>query len=240
MGNKKQFNNKINIAICDDERIISNEISELVKTEFKKEEIEVKISVFEKGEEILNINNIHYFDVIFLDIELKTTNGLEIANKLRDLSYNNLIVFITSFIDYVFDGYKTEAFRFILKNNMGAGLSECVSAIAKKLKSNKHQINAYLINVRDVLYASSDNRTITVYFKNKKTKSAYMKLNDFEKKLNSKLLCRVHQSYLINIDCVEFIARHEITLIDGSIIPVSKSRYKQVNKHIKLRKALWT
>lgn len=240
MRNQKRFNNILNIAICDDEKIILNELSELIKTEFQKEDIEVKISIFEKGEEILQSSINYNFDVIFLDIELNTINGLEIAKKLRKLSYNNLIVFITSFMDYVFDGYKTDAFRFILKNNMEDGLSECVSAIAENLKSNRYQMNDYLIDVRDILYAISDNRTVTVYLKNKKTKTEYMKLNDFEEKLSSKLLCRVHQSYLVNIDCIEFIARYEITLIDGSIIPVSKSKYKEVNKQIKLRRTLWT
>ncbi len=240
MKNKKKNNNILNIAICDDETIILDEIKELIKTEFDKQEIKVNISKFEKGEDLLYNNNICYFDVVFLDIELKTINGLEIAKELRKSGYNNLIVFITSFVDYVLDGYKTDAFRFILKNNIEVQLNECVLAISESLKTRKYQIDNDLIDIKDILYAMSDNRIINLYLKNGKTKTEYMKLDDFEEKMNSKLLCRVHQSYLINIDYVEFIIRYKITLVDGSVIPVSKSRYKEANKQIKLRRTLWT
>ncbi len=240
MGNKKTNNNILNIAICDDEAIILDEISELIKTEFEKQDIKVNISSFEKGEDIPFKQNIYNFDVMFLDIELKTSNGLEIAKKLRKLSYNNLIVFITSFVDYVLDGYKTNAFRFILKSNLENQLSECIEAIAENLKSNKYQMSNELIDINDILYAMSDNRIVTVYLINGKTKTEYMKLDDFEEKINSKLLCRVHQSYLINIAYVEFITRYEVTLIDDIIIPISKSRYKEANKQIKLRRTLWS
>ncbi len=240
LGNKKPKNNILNIAICDDEPIILAKIIDLVKSEFQKQGIKVNIFSFEKGEDIFHKQNIYNFDVIFLDIELKASNGLEIAKKLRKSSYNNLIVFITSFVNYVLDGYKTDAFRFILKSNLESQLSECIEAIAENLKSTKYQMSDELIAINDILYAMSDNRKITVYLKNGKTKTEYMKLDDFEEKLNSKSLCRVHQSYLINIAYVEFITRYEITLIDDIIIPVSKSRYKEANKQIKLRRTLWS
>ncbi len=228
----------LKVAICDDEVIILDKITDIVKTEFDNQGIKVNIFKFEKGENLLYDKNLHTFDVIFLDIELKTANGIEIAKQLRESSYNNIIVFITSFIDYVLDGYKIDAFRFILKNNMQNQLSECISAISKKLEINKYQVNYDSIKVKDILYVMSDNRILTIYLKNKKTKTKYIKLNEFEEKIKSQLLCRVHQSYLVNVNYVEFITRYEITLIDGTIIPVSKSRYKEANKQIKLRETL--
>lgn len=67
----------------------------------------------------ININKLHY-DVIFMDIQLQsdipsTTTGIDIAKKLRLSGFNNDIIFITSYHEYVFEGYNVSAFNFLLK-----------------------------------------------------------------------------------------------------------------------------
>lgn len=164
--------------------------------------------------------NTSLFDVIFLDIELKTTNGLELAKKLRESSYSNKIVFITSFIDYVLDGYQADAFRFLLKNNLEQQLSECIEAIAEQVNAKASQTGFDFPTFRDVLYVMSENRTVTLFFKNGESRTEYMKLDEFEEKMNSKQFCRVHQSYLVNIDYVEFVQRYEVRLVNDLRIPI--------------------
>lgn len=239
MKEPKQTSRSLAIAICDDEPILLEEIASRIKAEFEKRGIEAKCSLFEKGENLL-CEEVSLFDVVFLDIELKTTNGLEIAKKLRELSYSNKIVFITSFVDYALDGYKADAFRFLLKNNLEQQLSECIEAIAESLNSNESRVSSDLQNPGDVLYVMSENRTVTLFFKNGESRTEYMKLDEFEETVNSKQFCRVHQSYLVNIDYVEFVQRYEIRLVNDLRIPISKSRYKEANRQIKLRRILWS
>ncbi len=44
------------------------------------------------------------FDIILLDIEMKEMNGLETVKKIRKLDKDVIIIFITSQIEYVFQG----------------------------------------------------------------------------------------------------------------------------------------
>ncbi|MDO4772775.1 MAG: LytTR family DNA-binding domain-containing protein [Bacillota bacterium] len=238
MKEPKQTSRSLAIAICDDEPILLEEIASRIKAEFEKRGIEAKCSLFEKGENLL-CEEVSLFDVVFLDIELKTTNGLELAKKLRESSYSNKIVFITSFIDYVLDGYQADAFRFLLKNNLEQQLSECIEAIAEQVNAKASQTGFDFPTFRDVLYVMSENRTVTLFFKNGESRTEYMKLDEFEEKVNSKQFCRVHQSYLVNIDYVEFVRRYEVRLVNDLRIPISKSRYKEANRQIKLRRTLW-
>ena len=57
-------------------------------------------------------------DIIFLDIKMKTGNGVDCAKQLRDLGVDSLIVFVTSSAEYVFSGYEVKAFRYILKTDL--------------------------------------------------------------------------------------------------------------------------
>ena len=56
----------------------------------------------------------------------------------------------------------------------------------------------------------------------------YGTLNDWEKKLQDDRWLRVHQSFLINMQYLLDVRNYFAELTDGSKLPVSKARYKQV------------
>nr|SUY21480.1 two-component response regulator [Clostridioides difficile] len=57
----------------------------------------------------------YYIDIIFLDIELGKSNGVDIAKTIRKHSKDTIIIFVTGFSDYVFHGYDVGALNYILK-----------------------------------------------------------------------------------------------------------------------------
>jgi transcriptional regulator with XRE-family HTH domain len=50
-----------------------------------------------------------------LDIELGTTSGLELCRTLLEINPCTNVVFLTAYIDYAFDAWKTEAIGFMVK-----------------------------------------------------------------------------------------------------------------------------
>lgn len=76
-----------------------------------------EITTYLSGLELYkHANDLIEYDAIFLDISMPEISGLEIARKIRESNANVLLVFITSFIDYSFEGYKFEVTRFLFKN----------------------------------------------------------------------------------------------------------------------------
>lgn len=53
-------------------------------------------------------------DIVFMDIELQNENGLEVIDKYRQ-KYDSLNIMVTSHPEYVTDGYKIKAFRYLCK-----------------------------------------------------------------------------------------------------------------------------
>ncbi len=229
----------IKIAICDDEKMILDQIVSGVCSNFELLGMEIQVEVFQRGEDLLQTSNISDFEAIFLDIDLKTTNGMEIAKKIRANGYGKLIVFVTSITDYILDGYTVNAFRFILKSRMEEQLEECIRSMGDFFASKKVEMDIWDISTDDILYAESDNHRIMIYLKNGKKFSKHMTLNAFEKTLNSNDFCRVHQSYLVNSKYVESVVRYEARLTNNITVPVSKSRYKNANVEISIRRKVW-
>ena len=66
------------IAICDDEKIICEQIGKLVKKQIPDCDIEL----FASGETLLKETKI--FDIIFLDIQMDGINRIQTARMLRN------------------------------------------------------------------------------------------------------------------------------------------------------------
>lgn len=54
-------------------------------------------------------------DVAFLDVEMPKMNGLELAQKINDMSDQTIIIFTTAHAQYALDAFRVHAFDYILK-----------------------------------------------------------------------------------------------------------------------------
>ncbi|MDE7249552.1 MAG: response regulator, partial [Lachnospiraceae bacterium] len=73
----------MNIAICDDEKAIREQINELIE----KEKPGICPKLYETGDSLLAAKE--QFDIVFLDIQMDGTDGIETAKKLRERSTLN-------------------------------------------------------------------------------------------------------------------------------------------------------
>ena len=67
------------VAICDDEQYVLGTLRNLVKDFFAKNNMEIEITMFTSGEELLKYRN--HIDILFLDIQMKNIDGMETAKN---------------------------------------------------------------------------------------------------------------------------------------------------------------
>lgn len=228
----------LTIAICDDEKKICGYIESRTTEFLAKNDLEAEVSVFYDGSELLKKceNNTQHFDIIFLDIKMKTLNGVECAKLLRDIGVNSLIVFITSSAEYVFSGYEVKAFRYILKtdlvNAFSRVFSECLLEL-KKLDTSfftvKTSSSVKNIPLSDILYFESNKRLLNIHTKNEVV-SFYEKLDNVENELKEKDFIRIHQSFLVNAQKIKSVSKDAVLLSNDFSLPVSKSKATKVKE----------
>ena len=228
----------LTIAICDDEKKICDYIESRTTEFLAKNDLEAEVSVFYDGSELLKKceSNTQNFDIIFLDIKMKTLNGVECAKLLRDIGVNSLIVFITSSAEYVFSGYEVKAFRYILKtdlvNAFSRVFSECLLEL-KKLDTSfftvKTSSSVKNIPLSDILYFESNKRLLNIHTKNEVV-SFYEKLDNVENELKEKDFIRIHQSFLVNAQKIKSVSKDAVLLSNDFSLPVSKSKATKVKE----------
>lgn len=74
-----------------------------------------------------------YFDIYLLDIEMPGINGLSLAEKIRSMDDAGYIVFITSHLKFLINGYDYFAYQFIPKNNLKKKLISTLESLQKRL-----------------------------------------------------------------------------------------------------------
>ncbi|MDE6182655.1 MAG: LytTR family DNA-binding domain-containing protein, partial [Eubacteriales bacterium] len=108
----------LKIAICDDDDNTCSRIEDILIEFFKEQGILFEIDIFNSGESIYKkLKNKCIFDIIFLDIEMKELNGIELGKEIRDFFQNETtkIIYISSYEEYCMDLFKVRPFDFIIK-----------------------------------------------------------------------------------------------------------------------------
>lgn len=73
------------------------------------------LNLFRKSEEALKWAEENPVDVAFLDIEMPTVNGLELARRLKQIDRNIRIIFVTAYEQYALQAFGVEAIGYLLK-----------------------------------------------------------------------------------------------------------------------------
>ena len=103
----------ITIAICDDEKIIAEQIKRLASIFFRAKNMETSIICFSCGEELLRYDK--SIDILFLDIQMEGMDGMETARKLRSRNFKGYLIFVTVLEEMVFQSFEVQAYDYLVK-----------------------------------------------------------------------------------------------------------------------------
>lgn len=123
---------RIRIAICDDDSIGRGLLQESLEYLLQENNLQAEISSYCSGQELLREQN--RYDILFLDIRMPKINGIRTAEKYREWYEDTIIIFLTSYEDYVFEGYKVNAFRYLKKPMEQEKLREALLSAVSKLE----------------------------------------------------------------------------------------------------------
>lgn len=224
----------IKIGICEDEKEIQDLIETYLHSILKSVNIDYEIKKYNLGEELLE-SNLKEIDILLLDIQMGQINGMDTARKIREVDNKMEIIFITSLIDYVQEGYEVRAYRYLLKPIEEEELKKHVLTCIKEIENKnsyiliKNKSNKYKICLEEIKYIEVQKKNMIIHTINKDFDVIYS-LEKIEKDLKLDKFVRCHKSFLVNLSYVENIKLNTAILESGEEVPVSRYRYKEVKE----------
>ena len=233
----------MNIAICDDNKDTVTMLYSLIKNYFADYDLSLNtISLYTNGNTLLSeMEHGKELEVIFLDIEMPSLSGMEVAKQIREMNSDALIIFITSYPDFMSASFKVEAFDFLTKplkiSEFNATLERCIKKYTQRHSqiAMKTSLGTAVVYLNNIIYVNSNKHYVTLISKDGNHISAKMTLNEIENILKPyQQFVRCHQSYIINLDYILEVQRDKVLLKGHSLeldsdLPVSR-KYAAITK----------
>ena len=230
----------IKIAIEDDEINQIQKIQQIVSDFFEDKKIQININAFTSGEALLSDSN--SYNLIFLDIQMNGMDGIETAQRLRVKNKNAVLLYITSFENYIKKSMTIHPFAFIVKpysdkeiyKNLEDYLEYTNSIIEKKCKElfQIHTIDnrKFQVCMDDIIYFHYvENRIVEIIMEGYKYRIkdgiAHIYLN-----LNHEHFIIPNQSFIVNLHHIKEIdgKNKKLVMDNGDLILIPRRKYNEV------------
>ena len=233
----------VNIAIVEDEKEMLDNLISCLKSFFVKLDQDFNFFSFNNAVTFLNTYKVGLYDLILMDINLPELNGMYAAKKLRTIDQDVLIVFVTYLGQYAIEGYKVNAFDYILKPLNEDSLRLTLKRALTKINIDENCIiisnssqNLNKIKISEIKYVEviGHNLMFHTVKGNFKGSGTIRKMTN-ELKGYSFVQCNI--SYLVNLKYISEINKDEVKVGDD-ILHISRPKRKEflgaVNEYFSL------
>jgi len=237
--------------IVEDEFLAQQELSWMIQQHSK---IEIE-ACFDDGLEVLKYLQQHRVDVIFLDINIPSLDGMLLAQNIRQFAQRPLIVFITAWKEHAVEAFELEAFDYILKPyhearivtmlNKLEAVGQQQSVAQTPVDPGPQTVNLVkderiiVTDIDDIYYVEAHEKLTFVYTR----REAYvmsMSISEFCTRLPEQRFFRCHRSYCVNLSKISeiepwFNNTYLLKLRDLAFqVPVSRSKVKRFRELMRL------
>ncbi len=224
---------KINILVVEDEVLVAQRMERLIRS---SDVISLgRLSVKSNLPQAQDFLRKHTIDLLLLDLNLQGKDGFSLLKDSVSKSFQTIIVSAHS--EKAISAFEYGVLDFIPKPFNKERIDKALSRLTDATYRAKNPVKYLavlkrqrleLIQVDEIKYLKGAGNYSEIYLQNGD-------LEVHDKSLHNLILLlppnyeRVHKSYIVNMELVASISyQYEISLIDGSKIPISRSRYHEI------------
>ena len=212
------------MAVVEDQKLEAQRLETLLKQAFAGED--VVCTLFESGDDFLQRFTTAQYDVVFLDICMEGTNGIETARKLREKEPQLLIVFVTSSPEYVWDAFPVHPFDYLLKPCREEKIVQLAAELRRVLCRQEPELEVRIarqtvqLPLHKICYAVSQNHFVRVVTDDGECRavSNFAQVEQQLKTQENFLVC--NRGVVLNMDKVLRFDGDCIEMLDGARLPV--------------------
>ncbi|WP_103071555.1 LytR/AlgR family response regulator transcription factor [Aquimarina sediminis] len=218
----------------------------LLKNDLKVNHPEIEVidtaqSVVEAAKSLSNTQP----DILFLDIMLGDGTGFDVLEIFPELK--SKIIFVTASDEFAIRAFKFAAIDYVLKPYSNEELAQAISRAKEQIQPNKERLNILkdtlsapeqkpdkislhtldkiiIVNLDDIIRCESDSNNTIFYLIDGQKIFVTKTLKYFADMLKNYQFLRVHQSHLVNLQCISAFIKTDggyLMLKNGENIPVS-------------------
>ncbi|MCG8332592.1 MAG: LytTR family DNA-binding domain-containing protein [Chitinophagales bacterium] len=197
-------------------------------------------------------------DLVFLDINMPWMSGIELLEVIEDITFD--VIFTTAHDQYAVKAFKLSVTDYLLKP---IDHQELIIAVEKVSTKKKHLSREQLVQLRnnmdtntpllrvgiptpegidfislqDILYCEAQSNYTYIHLTDDKHLISARTLKEFDQLLANDHFCRIHQSFLINLNHLKKYYRGDggyVVMANQASLNVSRSKKEELLRKIKM------
>jgi DNA-binding LytR/AlgR family response regulator len=226
--------------IVDDNKMARMALKQLVS---QVPSLELVAECIDAEEALDTLDNVQ-IDLLLLDIEMPGMTGLDLTKKLG--KSRPLIIFTTAKTDYAVEAFELNVVDYLVKPIALPRFKQAIDKAVETIESNKEEMkveeqafvfvkdNGVLkrIAIDDILFLEAMGDYVKVHTP-QKFHVVHATLKSIEEKLPASKFLRVHRSYIVAINKIDYIQEGTIT-IGKTTIPVADTHKANLSKRLNL------
>ncbi len=228
---------QIKMALCDDDINALPIIAGAADSAFRAKGIRPEIIRFTSGRQLLEAMEKTRFQIVLLDIEMPDMDGIAVGRQIRDRSDNTPIIFVSECESRVFESFLIQPLGFVRKSNF---LNDIAAVAELYIKTCLQESNSeYLefttrngiltLKSKQIRYIEGSRNYQMLYTTaSPEPIEVKMTMEKLEKVTEAQGFIRAHKGYLVNFRYIQRIQAGSLTLQDGTVIPIGRSKMSEV------------
>lgn len=220
----------IRIAIIEDDSRDLEQIREFLSHYEAEHSVSFSVASFQEPVKFLTEYRSNY-DLVFMDIELPSFNGVDAARRLREMDPVVALVFITNMEQFAVNGYEVDALDFVVKPINYYRFSSMMNKVLRSIAMRGEKVvfvrsasritrlpisQLYYVEVRDHLL---------IFHSSQGNLESWGKLSTIEQELVDYNFIRCNSSYLVNLRHIISVDGDTVN-VGGDSLPISQRRRK--------------
>lgn len=223
------------IAIVDDLPAERTRMTEMLTAELHATHTDIhKLDTFECAEDFLAKWTPHSYDLVLLDIYMGGATGVEAARKIRETDENVHLVFCTTSNEFASESYALGISYYLHKPYAADDLRRMI----RKVRPADYELTRYILLpdgqkliLRTITYTQYDNHVISIFRKQGAALTVRMSQGAFEALVaDASYIVPCSKGLTVNLYEVDRMAESDFIMKDGSRVPISRRKLKEVQK----------
>ncbi len=217
------------IAVVDDDLFFAEMVEKEIERFFASKEEPVRVWRG-YGSELLDLlGGQPGFNLYFLDVEMPGMNGLELSEKVLAFQPGARIVLLTAYERFALPGIRLGVYYYILKDDYRAELRLILERVCGEREADREEyyyiatgVSGRKISVDSILYLEKEKKYTIFHCQNGRLYRERDTLENVFSRLSPERFVMINRGMVINLEHLISLERLDVTLRDGSVLPVSR------------------
>ncbi|MGI6720913.1 MAG: LytR/AlgR family response regulator transcription factor [Anaerovoracaceae bacterium] len=230
----------LHIAVCDDHMDELSNMIQLIDLYRMSRHINCEHAGFLNGLDLISaLEKGKRFDIYCLDIMMPGFSGMDAAKEIRTFDKTAPILFFTSSPEYALESYSVKAINYVLKPVSKEKLFFTFDDLLEQMNM-RNEVDAIIVRsnegiqkivVSSLVFAEVIGRNVLYHLHSGKViecTEAFSPVCDHLMKYGC--FVKPHRSYLVNMQYIDTIDNHQITLQTLSAVPIAQGKAKEMKQ----------